>query len=363
MFGKPTFTKSTVEDRDFILLKETIKEHLSLEGKNYQNQIKAFLLPLLYLLFWLAAMHYKSTPSLYYLFYGLMGIFVILIFANLIHEACHLTLFKKKWKNKVMMYFFDFIGANSFIWANRHIRMHHNYPNIIGWDTDIEQSGPIKLFPSESPSFIQKYQHYWAFFLYPFFFLNWLLLRDFKDFYSSDRYIKKVVKIPPKEHFKLWFFKLLYFSYIIVIPILVFKVDIVQALLGFLILMITGSILGMMILLPPHANAGNDFPLPDANSKLPTSWIRHQFNTSNDVNGQNFITKHLMNNFNYHLAHHLFPNISSLYADQLTEIIKDFAIEHHYPYKSYSLLKALQLHYQLLKRNAVHSKSFFEETM
>ena len=363
MFGKPTFTKSTVEDRDFILLKERVRERLSLEGKNYQNQIKAFLLPLLYIIFWFAAMQYKSTPILYYLFYGLMGISVTLIFVNLIHEACHLTLFEKRWKNKVTMYFFDFIGANSFIWVNRHIRMHHNYPNIIGWDTDIEQSGPIKLFPSENQSFLQKYQHYWAFFLYPFFLLNWLLLRDFKDFYSSGRYIKKVIQIPLREHFKLWFFKLLYFFYIIVIPILVFKVSIGQALLGFLIQMICGSLVGIIILLAPHANVGNEFPIPNANSKLPTSWIRHQFITANDVYGQNFITKHLMNNFNYHLAHHLFPNISSLYADKLTEIIKDFAKEHHYPYKSYSLQKALQLHYQLIKRNAVQPKSFFEETM
>lgn len=363
MFGKPSFAKSTEEDREFILLKETVKENLCLEGENYQNQIKAFLLPFLYFFFLFAAMHYKTTPSLYYLFYGLMGVLVTLIFVNLIHEACHQTLFEKKWKNKVMMYFFDCIGANSFIWANRHIRMHHNYPNIMGWDTDMEQSGPIKLFPSENRSFIQKHQHYWAFFLYPFFFLNWLLLRDFKDFYSSDRYIGKVVKIPPKEHFKLWFFKLLYFSYIIVMPIFVFNVGIAQAALGFLILMICGSIVGMMILLPPHANVGNEFPLPDANSRLQTSWIRHQFNTANDVNGQNFITKHLMNNFNYHLAHHLFPNISSQYADKLTEIIKEFAREHHYPYKSYPLLKTLKLHYQLIKKNGVQPKSFFEETM
>ncbi|SHG92500.1 linoleoyl-CoA desaturase [Flavobacterium fluvii] len=363
MFEKPTFTKCAEEDRNFILLKESIKERLNTDNKDYQNQIKVFLLPFFYFLFWLAAMQYRSIPLLYYVFYGLIGIATTLIFANLIHEACHQTLFKQKWKNKVVIYFFDCIGANSFIWINRHIRMHHNYPNIIGWDTDIEQGGPIKLFPSDKHSTIQKYQHYWAFFLYPFFFINWVLLRDFKDFYISGRYIKKVIKIPLIEHFKLWFFKSLFISFILIIPILVFKVGVAQALLGFLTQMIIGSLFGMVILLPTHANVGNEFPIPDSNSKLQTSWIRHQFNTVNDVSGQNFITKHLMNNFNYHLAHHLFPNISSIYADQLTEIIKDFAKEHQYPYKSYSLLKGIQLHYQLIKRNAIEPQSFFEETM
>ncbi len=363
MFEKPTFTKSTEEDRKFILLKETIKERLSLEEKNYQNQIKAFLLPFLYLVFWFSAMQYRSTPILYFLFYGLMGVLVTLIFVNLIHEACHQTLFEKRWKNKVTMYLFDCIGANSFIWVNRHIRMHHNYPNTIGWDTDIEQSGPIKLFPSENKSFIQRYQHYWAFFLYPFFLINWLLLRDFKDFYSSGRYIRKVIKIPLKEHFKLWFFKLFFISYILIIPVLVFKVGIGQAFLGFLIQMMAGSILGMVILLPPHANIDNEFPSPDANGKFATTWIRHQFITANDVSGQNFISKYLMNNFNYHIAHHLFPNVSSLYADKITEIIKDFAKQNNYPYKSYSISKALQLHHKLIKKNAVQPKEIFEETI
>lgn len=363
MFTKPTFTKNPEEDRNFIQLKERIKEQLNTDNKNYQNQIKAFIFPSLYFLFWLAAIHYRTTPGLYYLFYALIGILTALIFVNLIHEACHHTLFKKKWKNRVILYFFDCIGANSFIWINRHIRMHHNYPNVIGWDTDIEQGGPIKLFPSDKQSNIQKYQHYWAFFLYPFFLLNWLLLRDFKDFYSSNRYIRKVIKIPLIEHFKLWFFKIFFFSFILIIPIWIFGVSISQAFWGFMIQMISGSLLGMVILLAPHANVHNDFPFPNDEGKLQTSWMRHQFITANDVSGQNFITKHLMNNFNYHLVHHLFPNISSSYADEITEIVKDFAKEHNYPYKSYSLLKAFQLHYQLIKRNAIDPQNLFEETI
>lgn len=363
MFGKPTFTKSTEDDQNFILLKEKVKERLNLEDKNYQNQIKAFLLPFFYFLFWYLAMQYKLIPFLYYLFYGLMGVLTTLIFVNLIHEACHQTLFEKKWKNKVMMYFFDCMGANSFIWMNRHIRMHHNYPNIIGWDSDIEQGGPLKLLPSENYSTIQKYQQYWIFFLYPLFLLNWLLIRDFRDFYSTKRYIKKFVKIPLKEHFKLWFFKLLFFSYIIIIPVFVFNVGIGQAIAGFLVQMICGSLLGMVILLTPHVNIGNEFPVPTEDFKLQTSWIRHQFITTNDITGENFISKYLMNNFNYHLAHHLFPNISSVHMPKVTEIIKEFALEHHFPYKSYSLIKAFRLHHQLIKKYAIQTRIFFEETM
>lgn len=363
MFTKPTFTKSTQEDQQFIQLKEAVKQQLCPEEQNYQNQIKAFLLPFLYFLFWFVAIQYKSNPFLYYLFYGLMGILITLIFVNLIHEACHYSLFKDKWKNKVIMYLFDLLGANSFIWINRHIRMHHNYPNTVGWDTDIEQGGPLKLFPSEKHLWIQKYQHFWFFFLYPLFMLNWLLIRDFKDFYGTKRYIRKFIKIPLVEYFKLWFFKLLFITYIILIPILVFKVNIGQALIGFLVQTICGSLLGLIILIPSHANVGNDFPVPDINSKLATSWLRHQFITTNDVDGENFISKNIMNNFNFHLAHHLFPNINASQTIQATKIIKEFALEHNFPYKSYSIFKAFKMHYLLLKKNAFKPGIFLEETM
>jgi linoleoyl-CoA desaturase len=353
MYSKPKFAKSKEDDQNFILLKQTVKKMVGIVKPNYENQIRAFLLPILYCYFWFLAMSFRENIYLYFFLYGVMGILLTLIFINLVHEACHNTLFKKKWLNTIYLYLFDCIGANSFIWCNRHIRMHHNYTNTVGWDSDIEQGNPLKLFPTNEFSPIQKYQHYWIFLLYPMFLLNWLLIRDFRDFYSSNRYIKKFISIPLKEHFKLWFFKLLFFSYIIIIPIILFNVGIGQAIAAFLIQMISGSLLGMVILLTPHVNVNNDFPVPNEHIELQTSWIRHQFNTTNDVTAENFITKKLMNNFNYHLAHHLFPNISSAHLPKITTIIKEFAMKNEFPYKSYSLKKAFQLHHQLIKKNAI----------
>jgi linoleoyl-CoA desaturase len=70
-----------------------------------------------------------------------MGIFLVLIYLNLIHEAAHNNIYKSKRLNRMVLHIFDFIGANSYIWKKRHIASHHAYPNVDGWDTDIEQSG------------------------------------------------------------------------------------------------------------------------------------------------------------------------------------------------------------------------------
>ena len=43
-----------------------------------------------------------------------------------------------------------------------------------------------------------------------------------------------------------------------------------------------------------------------------------------------------MNNFNYQLAYHLFPNISTSQSIGKTKIIKKFALKNNFPYKSFS---------------------------
>ena len=85
---------------------------------------------------------------------------------------------------------------------------------------------------------------------------------------------------------------------------------------------------------------------------MPNSWFMHQFLTINDVKTSNFITRQLMGNSNYHLVHHLFPTISSVYAPEVTEVIEAYAREHHIPYRSYSFREAFKMHYQLIRSNA-----------
>ena len=102
------------------------------------------------------------------------------------------------------------MGANSYIWKIRHIRLHHNYPNVMGWDSDIEQSDIARIFPHGSYSKMHKYQHIYLPLLYPFYLINWLLIRDFKDFFNK-KIIWKVTTISTVEYIKLFLFKVSFF--------------------------------------------------------------------------------------------------------------------------------------------------------
>src|SRR3546814_10110422 len=70
----------------------------------------------------------------------------------------------------------------------------------LNWDTDMKQSDIIHLFPESPILKIHKYQHIYMWFIYPFYTLNWLFNRDFKDFFGTkDNYLKRILRIDRKR--------------------------------------------------------------------------------------------------------------------------------------------------------------------
>jgi linoleoyl-CoA desaturase len=360
---KPAFAK-TKEDALFQQLKKEVHETVrSLEPhKQLQITLKAILFPLLYLFTYITAIQFGETPYIHYTCFFLLGLLLVLNFLNLIHEAVHGTLFRNKRLNNWYVHFFDLMGANSYIWKVRHTRFHHNYPNVMGWDTDFEQSPIARVFPHGPFSSMHKYQHIYLPLIYPLYLLNWLLVRDFKDFFNKKQIVWKAVSIPPIEYIKLFVFKSIFIGYTVILPKFLLNIGWGQAIGGFLIMVFTASIISLAVLLSPHASTESEFPVPDEEGKMPTQWYVHQFTCTNDVTEDNFFTRFFMGCFNYHIAHHLFPSVNHVYYPEITKIIQKFAATNELPYRQFPLITSLKNHYLLLKNNAFH-ENLFEETM
>ena len=156
----PAYSKNTDEIHLFNELRKRVNQRIQEipENRDRYIQIKAIILPIVYFGSYFLAIFNGDKPWLYITCYIAMGLILVLIYLNLIHEAAHNNIYKTKKFNKWILNLFDFIGANSYIWQKRHIVSHHAFPNVDGWDTDVEQSGPIKIFPHVEAKGIQKYQ-------------------------------------------------------------------------------------------------------------------------------------------------------------------------------------------------------------
>lgn len=361
--NKPAYA-ITDDQAIFRQLRQEVRDIVEELGPKRKVEIltKAILFPTLYVVTYVAALVWGNRPEIFYTCYFLLGILLVFVFLNVIHDAVHGTIFKSKWANKLYVHFFDLMGANSFIWQLRHVRFHHNYPNVNHWDTDIEQSSIFRVFPDGDFSPMHKYQHIYLPLLYPFYLANWLLIRDFKDFFDKNKTVRKLVEIPVIEYVKLFVFKLSFLLYMIILPRVVLGLGWLQVIGGFIILLFTASIFSLFVLLSPHANTENDFPVPDDENKMPHSWMMHMMLTTNDIKHNNFFTRFFMGCFNYHVVHHLFPNVSHVYYPEITKKLKALAKQHQLPYREYSLMTSLKNHYRLLKKNRM-VENIFEETM
>ena len=232
----------------------------------------------------------------------------------------------------------------------------------MGWDSDFEQSPMVRVFPQGTFSSMHKYQHIYLPFVYPLYLFNWLLVRDFKDYFKKDNLVWKVATIPKIEYVKLFLFKAFFLFYILILPKLVLDITWGQMIVAFLIMMFTASIFSLIVLLSPHANTKSEFPMPDKTGKMPSTWFVHQLSCTNDIKEDNWFTRFFMGCFNYHIAHHLFPSVNHVYYPEVTVVIENFAKRNQLPYRKFSLTTSLLNHYQLLKNNALH-ENIFEETM
>lgn len=351
-FTKPTFKKAG--DNDFFKgLHKEVQETV-LVNKTIQRHIiyKSALFIILYFAFYGCILLFGNQLQLLFLFYILTGLAMILIFFNTFHDAVHGAVFKTRANNEKLTFILELFGSNSFIWKKRHLLLHHPYPNMQQWDIDVKQSDIVRIFPGSKWFHFHRYQHIYMWFLYFFYTLNWLLIRDFKDFFGvKDNYVRRVVNIPKIEYIKLFAAKLFYLIMLIATPAIVLDQPFINIIIAFLVMHFISSAFGVTALLSTHADEDADFPMPPKNGVINATWAMYQISKTKDFSTESPLANFLFGGFNHHVAHHLFPAVTHTYYPYITPIIKQYAKRYKLNYRSYPLHEAIWSHFILLKKN------------
>ncbi|QNL51007.1 fatty acid desaturase [Olivibacter sp. SDN3] len=349
---KPTFRK-TSEDDFFKKMQREVHENI-LKNPMIQtaNIVKSIGLLAGYIAAYIGILVYGNAISLLFFFYILAGLFMIVLFINAFHDAAHNAVFRNPKYNKWFTYVLELFGSNSFIWKKRHLVLHHPYANIQNWDIDIKQSDLVRIFPSSRFFNYHQYQHIYMWLLYPCYTLNWLFIRDFKDFFGSkDNYLKRVVKIPKVEYVKLFACKLFNLFYMLIVPMIVLAQPWHIILVAWITMHLCGSVLGVVALLSTHVDEHAHFPMAPEDGKMQTTWAEHQMSVTKDFSADSKLANFLFGGFTHHVAHHLFPGVAHTYYPYITKVIRRYAKEHNLPYTCYPFWKAVSSHFRLLRKN------------
>ena len=311
---------------------------------------KVVIYPALYLVCYSLLLINGNNKLWFYCCYGCMGLLTTLIVFNIVHDAVHQALFRGKTANARAALSLDILGGNSFVWSKRHVIFHHSFTNIPGWDIDIQQSKIVRFTEKQQYLKAYRYQHFYMPVLYLFYSLNWILLRDFKDFFDHKSVTRQHVKIPLKEYVKLYCFKTFHWIYIAWLPAFILQQSVLAIILGILLMHALMSALTLLVLLPSHLDEDAHFPEADEHLMLEDSWAVHQLKVTNDFGTNNPVLNFVMGGLNHHIAHHLFPNVNHNIITGITAHIRSEAKKQSLPYKCYSLKQVMISHLKLLKK-------------
>jgi linoleoyl-CoA desaturase len=285
------------------------------------------------------------------------GLLMLGIIFNVAHDAAHNTLSPHKRLNKILYYTsFTLLGNNPFVWKKYHIESHHLYTNVEGSDIDVIKNAFIRLNDDDAYKPHHRYQQYYAPLLYIFYSLNFVIVRDIAALFGrKDRTI--VLALPLREKLFYAFYKLVYFSYALIIPLLFCAPHWTIILVAFFGSHFLNSLIICSVLACNHQVDETSHTSPPVNGKLDKSWASHQMEANLDYNPESRMLNFLVGGFNAHTVHHLFPGVCHIHYPKLIPIIRQTAKEHGIHYNETTYLKAMRSHFRFLEKMGKQTKT------
>ena len=282
-----------------------------------------------------------------------MGIGMAGVGMNVMHDGNHGSFSKYPWVNKFMGSSIYILAGNVFNWKIQHNVLHHTYTNIHGHDEDLE-SGLVLRFSKHAKWFPHhRFQHIYSVALYGLLTIKWAI---FSDFSQMRRYLKRKLsyansKAPTKQWIGLVLTKTLYFSFWILLPILILDLAWWKVLLGFFMMHYTAGLILSLVFQLAHVIGEADMPMPEEQSgTMKNTWAIHQLNTTVNFSKNPFINW-FTGGLNHQIEHHIFPHISHVHYTKIAEIVKKTAKEFNLPYNEYKTTRsAIFSHFQHLKQ-------------
>ncbi len=252
---------------------------------------------------------------------------------GIMHDAIHGSYSKNKKINTLLGYTFNLIGANASIWKIQHNVLHHTYTNIEDADDDINAPFFLRFSPHAKHYWLHNFQHIYVWFFYGISTISWITTKDFvrlkrfknMGFFNQEQeYNKELVGMIA------W--KLLYYTYALILPMIMIPIAWWLILLAFLSMHFITGLLVSVVFQVAHIMPETNFPLPDKDGMMKDDWYGHQFATTTNFAPNSGVLFWLLGGLNYQVEHHVLPDVCHIHYKNLTKIVSETAREFGLPY-------------------------------
>jgi len=274
---------------------------------------------------------------------------------SVMHDANHGTYSPNKKVNNFISHILEIIGGYAVTWRIQHNVLHHTYTNIAGLDEDIDSIKFLRFSPQQPWRPEHRYQYLYAWFFYMMMTLFWMTAKDYLQvvrYRQHDLLVKQKVSLE-QAIFRITLFKIFYYSYILVLPILFSGMPWYFVILGFIFMHLTAGLFLSCVFQPSHIVEVSKFSLPvqeDGRGEMEDSWAIHEVANTTDFAPNNRILSWFIGGLNFQIEHHLFTDICHVHYKNLAPIVKKTAVEFGIPYHVLpGFFIALKEHAKMLK--------------
>ena len=278
----------------------------------------------------------------------ILGIALVSIAFNVMHDACHGSYSSKKWVNDLLGLTMNALGSNAHIWKVKHNVVHHTYTNVDGIDDDIAKSPVLRLCPTQKWMPAHRYQFFYMFLLYSLSTILWVFITDLLKYFSR-KVVVTDMKFSTKEHIVFWGSKILYLVFYIALP--VFFVGWLPWLVGYLIVNMTMGLILSVVFQLAHVVEKTEFETAtEAPRQIDSEWAIHEIKTTANFAMGNKIVSWFTGGLNFQVEHHLFPRVSHVHYPAISRIVSRHCRQFDLPYHSYKTMGAAVVsHIRIMK--------------
>jgi linoleoyl-CoA desaturase len=343
--------ESEPENGFYVTLRKRVSSHFKenniSQHANREAKLKALLFVSFFVTTYCAIVFYPTAYWFSLILWFLMGVSLMLSAMCIVHDAAHGTFSRKSWVNRLLLLFANLAGGDGYMYKYKHVVSHHPYTNIYGLDIDLEQSALVRVTPF-SKNRNHRYQEIYMKFLYPFYILFWVLVRDFK-YYSLKKIGLREARHPSFRWVILIASKIFYLFYMVVVPYWLLPFAFWQIVAGFISMHMGSGLVAMAALLSNHVVEDSHFVKPEGDGLIRCTWAEHQLRTTDDYSPDSRLITFLFSGLNHHVAHHLFPNFNHVHYPVITRIVRTTAHEFGLRYRFNSIWGGLKSHFRLLR--------------
>ncbi len=316
---------------------------------------KSVLIMLMYLLPYgvMVSGVFAGNLFLLYSMWFLMGLGMTGIGCSIMHDSNHGSYSKNKTLNKILGRVIILVGGYHVTWKIQHNILHHTYTNIEGLDDDIDAGVLLRFSPNSKKYFMHRFQHVYAWFLYGLLTLQWATIKDFKQVYDYHKkdLLKKEKRTLTSALLEVTVYKIIYYAFIMAVPILITGIAWQHVLIGFFIMHFTSGLLLSAIFQLAHVMEECEFPNPDEQRKMQNNWAIHQLLNTANFSPKSKVMSWFIGGLNRQIEHHLFPHICHIHYKEVAKIVKQTALEYKLPYyEQPTFAHALLHHGKMLKK-------------